>query len=68
MLNLIEILLNRSHNICNAYLNKHKEIQFIFKSFLRNDYPKSFINKNIKRFLIKIHSQKNSIPQSYACN
>ena len=59
-------LLNRSHNICNIYINKHKEIQNIFENLVRINYPKSFINKNIKRFLIKFQSQNNSIPQSNA--
>ena len=58
--NLIETLLNRSHYICDTYVNKHKEIQNIFDSLLCNGYPKSFINKNIKQFLMKIRSQFHS--------
>ena len=46
--NLIKTLLNRSHNICNTYINKHKEIQNIFESLVRIGHPKFFINKNIK--------------------
>ena len=57
-------LLNRFHNICNTYINKHKEIQNIFESLLCNGYPKSFINKHIKQFLIKFQFQNNSAPQS----
>ena len=64
--NLIKTSLNRSHHICNNYINKHKEIQTIFKSLLHNGYPKSFINKNIKQFEIKFQSQNNSTPQSNA--
>ena len=45
------------------YINKHKEIQIIFDSLVRIGYPKSFINTNIKRFLIKFQSQNNSTPQ-----
>ena len=61
---LIKTLLNRYHNICNTYINKHKEIQNIFESLVR--HPKSFINKNIERFLIKFQSQNNSTSQSNA--
>ena len=39
-------------------------MQNIFESLVRIGYPKSFINKNIKRLLIKFQSQNNSTPQS----
>ena len=64
--NLIKTLLNKSHNICNTYLNKHKKIQYTrtFDSLVRIGYAKSFINKNIKQLLIKFQSQNNCNPQS----
>ena len=48
-----------------TYINKHIEILIIFESLLCHPYSKLFLNKNIKRFLIKIQSQNNSTPQSY---
>ena len=42
----------------------HEKIQNIFDSHIHIGYTKSFINKNIKGFLIKFQSQNNSTPQS----
>ena len=54
-----------THNICNTYiLMGTKKSKIFFESLVLIGYPKSFINKNIKQFLIKFQSQNNSTPQS----
>ena len=37
--NLFKTFLNRPHNTCNTYINKHKQIQNIFKSLVHIGYP-----------------------------
>ena len=41
-----------------------KKSKIFFESLVLIGYPKPFINKNIKQFLIKFQSQNNSTPQS----
>ena len=56
-INLINCLLTRSYRICNSYRAIHKEFEHITDMLLKNGYPLSIINSQIREFLDNKHQQ-----------
>ena len=49
--NLVKCLLDRAYRICNTYQSMHLEFNQITEMLLKNGYPLSFIQNQIRRFL-----------------
>ena len=48
----------RCFRICTSWTKLHTELTRLKQIFLKNSYPKSFINKCFKRFMNSIHVVK----------
>ena len=53
--NLVICLLERAYRICNSYMSMHFEFQLISSMLLNNEYPRRFIDYQIRKFMNKKH-------------
>ena len=54
----IETLLHRSFRLCSSYKKFHREVETLTLIFKHNNYPQSFVNQCIKKFLNKLFIKK----------
>ena len=59
---LLHTLLFRSFSLSSNYEKFHQEIEYLKSIFKRNNYPTSFIDTSIRKFLKNIYTEKEVPP------
>ena len=57
----VNILADRCFRICSSWTKSHNQLVCLKEFFLKNGYPKDFINKCFKKFMDNIHVVKETI-------
>ena len=59
----IQTLIVRAFRICSTYISLHMEFNFLRNFFSNNGYPRSMIDKLIKKFLDTRYSRRNTLTE-----